>query len=176
VALAEGLEPVCRPAVRLLLDSGLEPAEALLDMAPGMTASPSALAFDQLTVRRSIGLVVREHSWQVVVTPPRLRVALDGGESTDGHPLCLSQGQLAGAGPLRIELPGARRAPDLELVAEGRTVQTLRPYRDGGYNLRRLLDTAAEHPGAELRLRHEGRSGLVAAIERAVADDPWLPR
>jgi hypothetical protein len=38
-----------------------------------------------------------------------------------------------------------------------------------------LLDTAAEHPGAELRIRHEGRSGLVAAIERAVVDDPWLP-
>ncbi|WP_127354285.1 hypothetical protein [Actinacidiphila soli] len=177
VALAEGLEAPSHPAVRLLHERGLEPAEVLLRPVAGMTAAPSALAYDPATASRGVDLVVREVSWRLTVTPPRMRAAVDGLPEGGEGPLCLDPDRLAAAEPLRIDLPGARRAPVLELLADGRTVQTLEPYRDGSYNLRRLLDTAAAHPGATLAFTYEGRRALVARLDttHAPAADPWLP-
>ncbi|HEV2635908.1 MAG TPA: hypothetical protein VGX23_12215 [Actinocrinis sp.] len=180
VTLAEGLEIVCHPILRLVVADGLEACEVVLRPAPGMTAVPSALAFDPSAEALAVELVVRVQHRRFTLVPPRMRVAVDGpaGPPAPGGPLRLDPADFAEAGPLRVTLPGARRAPVLELVADGRTVQRLEPYRDGSHNLRRLSDTAAEHPDATLEFDYAGRRAVVARLagRSEPAEDPWLPK
>ena len=113
-----------------------------------------------------------------------MRVGFEGGpphpRRPDGDavgPPCLDADLIARGGRLFVELPGSGRPPVLDVVAGGHVVQTIRPHRDGGYNLRRVLDTAAAHPDMVLRLIHGGRSATVAWIQgTAPPQDPWLPR
>ena len=185
VVLAEGLALVCHPAVRLLCPDGLEPSEVVPHPAAGMTSAPSALSFDAGTAARVLDLMTRDRRDRFTVTPPRMTASVDGADTPhapDG-PLRISLGRLAtSTAPritLHVTLPGARRAPALELIAaDGRTVQALEAYRDGGYNVRRLLDTAGELDDTVLALDHDGRRATVAWVDgrTGAADDPWLPR
>ena len=180
VALAEGLEVVCHPVLRLVVADGLEASEVVLHPAPGMTAAPSALAFGSAAEALAVELLVRDQHRRFTLVPPRMHVTVDGtaGPPTPDGPLRLDPARLAEAGPLRVILPGARRAPTLELVAGGRTVQRLEPYRDGSHNLRRLSDTAAAHPVTTLEFDYAGRRAVVARLSGGAepAEDPWLPK
>jgi hypothetical protein len=179
VAVAQGLRFTGHPELRLLQPDGLDPAEVVVLPPPGMTAIPAALSFDPDTPTKTLELATRHHRAQLAVTPPRMRVTIDGSQSgaDTGRPPRIHAGPMSGAGRLRVELPGARRPPVLEVRAGGRVVQTLAPHRDGGYNLARLRDTAAEHSDTVLTLTHDGRRATVAWLEGAAppADDPWQP-
>ncbi len=166
VTLAEGLEVVCHPVLRLVVADGLEASDVVLHPAPGMTAVPSALAFGSAAEALAVELVVSDQRRRFTLVPPRMHVTVDGmaGPPTPDGPLRLDPARLAEAGPLRVVLPGARRAPALELVADGRTVQRLEPYRDGSHNLRRLSDTAVVHPEATLEFDYVGRRAVVARL------------
>lgn len=179
VALAETLAVERFPDVRLLTDEGLEPAEVVLHHGRGMTAVPAALTFEATCPRLPVDLVTRHRRERFVVEPPRMRVGTEDGvhEADAVHPPRLERAELARGGRLFIELPGSERLPTLDVVADGRVMQTVRPHRDGGYNLRRVLDTVTVHEGTVLRLVHDGRSATVAWIlDTASARDPWLPR
>ncbi|WP_344663108.1 hypothetical protein [Catenulispora subtropica] len=179
VALAETLAVERFPDVRLLRAEGLEPAEVVLHPGRGMTAVPAALTFGATCPRLPVDLVTRHRRERFVVEPPRMRVGTEDGvhEADAVRPPRLERAELARGGRLFIELPGAERLPSLEVVADGRVVQSVRPHRDGGYNLRRVLDTVTAHEETVLRLVHDGRSATVAWIlDTASAQDPWLPR
>ena len=179
VALAETLAVERFPDVRLLGAEGLEPAEVVLHPGRGMTAVPAALTFEATCPRLPVDLVTRHRRERFVVEPPRMRVGTEGGahEADAVRPPRLERAELARGGRLFIEFPGVERLPSLEVVADGRVVQSVRPHRDGGYNLRRVLDTVTAHEETVLRLVHDGRSATVAWIlDTASAQDPWLPR
>lgn len=181
VAVAEGLAIERYPDVRLLRPDGLEPAEIVFHPGAGMTAIPAALTIGTACARARVEVVAGHRREGFLLEPPRLRVGVDSGSrhaDTDAvHPLELDPAVLAGGGRLVVELPGSGRPAPLELVAGGQVVQTLRPHRDGGYNLRRVLDTAAGRRDTVLRLACGDRVATVAWIrERAASQDPWLPR
>ena len=179
VALAEALVVERFPDVRLLTAEGLEPAEVVLHPGQGMTAVPAALTLEATCLRLPVDLVTRHRRERFVVEPPRMRVGAEGGtpEADAVRPPRLERAELARGGRLFIELPGSERLPSLEVVADGRVAQSVRPHRDGGYNLRRVLDTVTVHEETVLRLVHDGRPATVAWIlDTASAQDPWLPR
>lgn len=178
VALAESLVVERFPDVRLVTAEGLEPAEVVLHPGRGMTAVPAALTFEATCPRLPVDLVTRHRRERFVVEPPRMRVGIESGtpEADAVRPPRLERAELARAGRLFIALPGSERLPSLEVVADGRVVQTVRPHRDGGYNLRRVLDTVTAQADTVLRLTHDGRSATVAWIlDTASPQDPWLP-
>ncbi len=107
-----------------------------------------------------------------------MRVAVgDGNHDADAvRPPRLEPLSMARGGRLFVEVPGLQRPPALDLVVGGHVVQTVHPHRDGGYNLRRVLDTTAARSEAVLRLLHGGRTATVAWIlNTASPQDPWLP-
>lgn len=178
VVMAEGFVVACFPDVRLLCPEGLEPAEAVCHTVSGMTAVPMALALGGTCANLPVEAVTRHRREPFLVQPPRMRVRVEGlaYDVEAVRPLRLDLAGLARAGRLFVELPGAARPPDLDVVAGGRVVQTVRPHRDGGYNLRRVLDTAASYSDTVLRLAYEGRTATVALmVDTAPSRDPWLP-
>jgi hypothetical protein len=179
VVLTEGLKIEAYPAVRLLRPEGLEPAEAVLLAPPGMTAIPSALTFDQATAAKPVEVLTRHRRAVLTLAPPRMRVVVeDMLQDGDGlRPLRIDVDSLSRLGRMRLEVPGATRAPTLVLQADGVTVQTVEPHRDGGYNLRRLLDTAASASDTVLTFTHDDRTATVALLASAEpSEDPWLPQ
>lgn len=179
VVLAEGLGIRWHPDVRLLCPDGLEPSEAVFHPVAGMTTVPAALTFDATHTRLRVEVVTRHHREGFLVEPPRMRVIVDGGahDADAVHPPRLNTAGLAVVGRLFVELPGTARLPEVDVVAGGSVVQELHPHRDGGYNVRRVLDTAAVHSDTVLRLVHNGREATVAWIQACEpSQDPWLPR
>lgn len=203
VVLAEGLELQCHPDPRLFHPDGLDPADVVPHPAPGMTVIPAALAFGTGTVEADLRFVTRQRSERFTVSPPRMRARIDGvatgtgvgasvgvrvkagigaegaDHSGDARPLRIDVGQPDATGRLRVDVPGARRAPSLELLDGDLVVQRLAPHQDGSYNLARILDTATARPGMVLTLVHDGRRVPVAWLEDrppTAAVDPWLPR
>ncbi|NUR60692.1 MAG: hypothetical protein HOV87_18830 [Catenulispora sp.] len=180
VVVAEGLGIHWHPDVRLLRPDGLEPAEAVFHPGAGMTTVPAGLTFGTDRARLPVEAVTRQHREVFLVEPPRMRVRVDGGaydhDAEAIRPPRLTTAGLAVAGRIFVELPGLARPPELDVVAGGRVVQRVRPHRDGGYNLRRILDTVAFHSDTVLRLVHDGREATVAWIHAPEpSQDPWLP-
>jgi hypothetical protein len=184
VAVAEGLAASYSPALRLLCEEGLEAAEAVLIPPPGMTVSPCAAAIPAGVTGVEVACVSGPAVLPLRVIPPhcRIRIEPEPGSrdaATAWHslgPLRLTAGDLARGGALRLDLPGARGNPPLEVVAGGEVVQVIEPGKRGGYPLRRMLDTVIAHGGAGLRITLGARTAVVARIGApAPVTDPWLP-
>jgi hypothetical protein len=184
VAVAEGLAVGYSPALRLTDARGLEPAEAVLSPAPGMTASPRAVMIQAEVTGVEVTCVAGPVVLPLRVTPPHCRVRIEpepgsGDAPTAWHslgPLPLRPADLSRGGALRLDLPGTAGAPPVDVVAAGTTVQVLAPSKRGRYPLRRMLDTVNAHGGAELRITVGARTAVVARISASVpAEDPWLP-
>lgn len=188
VVLAEGLGVNSYPAPRLTSPHGLEPAEAVISVPAGMTASPAAVAYREETVTREItcvaGLVVQ----RLAVTPPHIRLRVDpepgsGGTATPWHhagPLRLTSEELWRGGALRIDLPGVAVPLPVTIIARnsggtaGEPVQVLDPTRDGRYPLRRILDTVAIRGHAELTIAVTGAPVTIATVSGiSQGHDPW---
>lgn len=184
VAVAEGLGVGYSPALRLTDARGLEPAEAVLSPASGMTASPRAAMIPPEVTGVEVTCVAGPVVLPLRVTPPHCRVRIEP-EPGSGHsptawhslgPLPLRAADLLRGGALRLDLPETREDPPVEVVAAGATVQVLMPSKRGRYPLRRMLDTVTAHGGAELRITVGARTAVVARIRAPVpAEDPWLP-
>lgn len=184
VAVAEGLDVGYSPALRLTDARGLEPAEAVLSPAPGMTVSPRAAMIPTEVTSVEAACVAGPVVLPLRVTPPRCRVRIEpepgsGDAPTAWHslgPLPLQAADLIRGGALHLDLPGTAGDPPVDVVAAGRTVQVLMPSKRGRYPLRRMLDTVSAHGGAELRITVSARTAVVARISApATAADPWLP-
>lgn len=184
VAVAEGLGGGYSPALRLTDARGLEPAEAVLSPASGMTASPRAVMIPPEATSVEVTCVAGPVVLPLRVTPPHCRVRIEpepgsGDAPTAWHslgPLPLRAADLIRGGALRLDLPGTTGDPPVEVTAAGATVQVLMPSRRGRYPLRRMLDTVSAHGGAELRITVGARTAVVARIRAPVpAEDPWLP-
>ena len=184
VAVAEGLDVSYSPALRLTDARGLEPAEAVLWPAPGMTASPRAAMIPAEVTGVAAACVAGPVVLPLRVTPPHCRVRIEpepgsGDAPTAWHslgPLPLRAADLIHGGALHLDLPGTAGDPPVDVVAAGGTVQVLMPSKRGRYPLRRMLDTVSAHGGAELRITVGARTAVVARISAsAPSDDPWLP-
>ena len=184
VAVAEGLCVGYSPALRLTDARGLEPAEAVLSPASGMTASPRAAMIPPEVTGVEVTCVAGPVVLPLRVTPPHCRVRIEpepgsGDAPTAWHslgPLPLRAADLIRGGALRLDLPGTAGDPPVEVVSAGATVQVLMPTKRGWYPLRRMLDTLSAHGGAELRITVGARTAVVARIAAQVpAEDPWLP-
>ena len=184
VAVAEGLAVSYSPALRLTGTEGLEPAEAVLSPAPGMTASPRAAMIPSEVTGVGMTCVAGPVVLPLRVTPPHCRVRIEpepgsGDSPTAWHslgPLPLQAADLIRGGALHLDLPGTAADPPVEVVAAGTAVQVLMPTKRGRYPLRRMLDTVNAHGGAELRITVGARTAVVARISAPPrADDPWLP-
>ena len=184
VAVAEGLDVGYSPALRLTDARGLEPAEAVLSPAPGMTASPRAAMIPAEVTGVEAACVAGPVVLPLRVTPPHCRVRIEpepgsGDAPTAWHslgPLPLRAADLIRGGALHLDLPGTAGDPPVDVVAAGGTVQVLMPSKRGRYPLRRMLDTVSAHGGAELRITVGARTAVVARISApTAAGDPWLP-
>jgi hypothetical protein len=184
VAVAEGLAVHYSPALRLTDARGLEPAEAVLAPAPGMTVSPRAVMIPAEVTGVEVACVAGPEVLTLRVTPPHCRVRIEpepgsGNAPTAWHslgPLPLRAADLIRGGALRLDLAGTAAEPPVDVVAGGGTVQVLMPSKRGRYPLRRILDTVSAHGGAELRITVGARTAVVARISApAAACDPWLP-
>ncbi|GAA0414285.1 hypothetical protein Acor_09910 [Acrocarpospora corrugata] len=171
VTLAEGLSARYDPPVRLFDDGGPTPVDALFGTVPGLTVAPQALAFTRTEITRGITCVAGDRVLALTVTPPHMRVL--AGREWHTAPLRLTPEEL---GSLRLEIPGVRERPPIEVRAGGVLVQELTPHANGEYPLRRVLDTVAAHGQALLAVRRHGRLIPLAVISPAVpaAPDPWL--
>jgi hypothetical protein len=183
VAVAEGLAVSYSPALRLTDTAGLEPAEAVLSPAPGMTASPRAAMIPPEVTGVEVTCVAGPVVLPLLLTPPHCRVRIEpqpgrGDAPTAWHslgPLPLQLADLIRGGALHLDLPGIRGDPPVEVAATAGTVQVLMPSKRGRYPLRRMLDTVNAHGGAELRITIGARTAVIARISApAAADDPWL--
>jgi hypothetical protein len=183
VAVAEGLDVGYVPALRLTADEGLEPAEAVLRPAPGMTASPCAAVIPADVTGIEVACVAGPVVLPLRVTPPHCRARIEpepgsGDAATAWRslgPLPLETADLIRGGALRLDLPGAAGQPPVEVVAAPGVVQVLEPSKRGGYPLRRMLDTVRAHGGAELRITVAARTAVIARISApAPGADPWL--
>jgi hypothetical protein len=183
VAVAEGLDVSYSPALRLTAAEGLEPAEAVLSPAPGMTASPRAAMIPAEVTGVAVMCVAGPVVLPLQVTPPHCRVRIEpepgsGDGPTAWHslgPLPLQIADLSRGGALRLDLPGTFGDPPVDVVATGGTAQVLTASKQGRYPLRRMLDTVSAHGGAELRITIGVRTAVIARISAsAPADDPWL--
>lgn len=183
VAVAEGLDVGYSPAVRLTASEGLEPAEAVLSPAPGMTASPRAAVIPAEVTGIEVACVAGPVVLPLRVTPPHCRIRIEpepgcGDAPTAWHslgPLALQTADLIRGGALRLDLPGAAGDPPVDVVAAGGTAQVLTASKQGRYPLRRMLDTVSAHGGAELRITVGARTAVIARITASTpADDPWL--
>jgi hypothetical protein len=183
VAVAEGLAVSYSPALRLTGKAGLEPAEAVLSPAPGMTASPRAAMIPAEVTGVGVTCVAGPVVLPLLLTPPHCRVRIEpepgsGDAPTAWHslgPLPLRTADLIRGGALHLDLPGIRGDPPVDVTATAGTVQVLMPSKRGRYPLRRMLDTVNAHGGAELRITIGARTAVIARISAsAPADDPWL--
>ncbi len=184
VAVAEGLAVSYSPALRLTDEAGLEPAEAVLSPAPGMTASPRAVVIPPEVNGVEVTCVAGPVVLPLRLTPPHCRVRIEpepgsGDGPTAWHslgPLPLRTADLIRGGALHLDLPGTAADPPVEVAAAGAAVQVLMPTKRGRYPLRRMLDTVNAYGGAELRITVGARTAVVARISApAPAGDPWLP-
>jgi hypothetical protein len=184
LAVAEGLDVGYSPALRLPGREGLEPAEAVLLPAPGMTACPGAAVIPPEATGVAATCVAGPVVLPLRVTPPHCRMRIEpepgsGNAPTAWHslgPLPLQTADLIRGGALRLDLPGAAGDPPIDVAAADGTVQVLMPSKQGRYPLRRILDTVSAHGGAELRITIGERTAVIARIGvSAPADDPWLP-
>ena len=183
VAVAEGLDVSYSPALRLTGTDGLEPAEAVLSPAPGMTASPRAALIPAEVTGVEVTCVAGPVVRPLRVTPPHCRVRIEpepgsGAAPTAWHslgPLPLQTADLIRGGALHVDLPGAAGDPPIDVVAAGGTAQVLLPSKQGRYPLRRMLDTVSAHGGADLRITVGARTAVIARIiASAPTGDPWL--
>jgi len=183
VAVAEGLDVSYSPALRLTDAMGLEPAEAVLSPAPGMTASPRAAMIPAEVTGVTVACVAGPAMLPLHVTPPHCRMRIEPEPGSAGTPtawrslgpLPLQTADLNRGGALRLDLPGTAGDPPIDVVAAGETVQVLMPSKQGRYPLRRILDTVSAHGGAELRITVGARTAVIARITAsAPAGDPWL--
>jgi len=184
LAVAEGLAVTYSPALRLPREEGLEAAEAVLFPASGMTIAPCAAVIPAGTSGTDVVCVTGKALLPLRVTPPHWRVRIEpepgsGGTATAWHgvgPLQLETPDLVRGGIMRLDLPTIAGEPAVDVVAAGRVVQVLEPFRRGGYPLRRMLDTVTAHGGAELRITIGARTAVIATVSApAPATDPWLP-
>jgi hypothetical protein len=184
VAVAEGLDVSYSPALRLADPQGLEPAEAVLLPASGMTASPRAAMIPAEVSGVAVTCVAGPVVLPLRVTPPHCRIRIEpepggGDDPTAWHslgPLPLRIADLIRGGALHLDLPGVVGDPPVDVVAAGETVQVLMPSKQGRYPLRRILDTVSARGGAELRITVGTRTSVIARIAAsAPAGDPWLP-
>ena len=185
VAVAEGLDVGYSPALRLTDARGLEPAEAVLSPAPGMTASPRAAMIPAEVTGVEAACVAGPVVLPLRVTPPHCRVRIEpepgsGDAPTAWHslgPLPLRAADLIRGGALHLDLAGTAGDPPVDVVAAGGTVQVLMPSKRGRYPLRRMLDTVSAHGGAELRITVGARTAVVARISApAAAERPVAAR
>jgi hypothetical protein len=183
VVVAEGLDISYSPALRLTDPKGLEPAEAVLSPAPGMTASPRAAMIPTEATGVLVTCVAGPVVLPVLVTPPHCRVRIEpepgsGDAPTAWHslgPLPLRTADLVRGGALSLDLHGTAWDPPIDVVTEAGTVQVLMPSKLGRYPLRRMLDTVRAHGDAELRITIGARTAVIAHVTAsAPADDPWL--
>lgn len=184
VAVAEGLDVGYSPALRLTDARGLEPAEAVLSPAPGMTASPRAAMLPAEVTGVEVACVAGPVVLPLRVTPPHCRVRIEpepgSGDAPTAWrslgPLPLRAADVTRGGALHLDLPGTAGDPPVDVVAAAGTVQVLMPTKRGRYPLRRILDTVSAHGDAELRITVGARTAVVARISaQAVPGDPWLP-
>ena len=184
VTVAEGLDVSYSPALRLTDTEGLEPAEAVLWPAPGMTASPRAAMIPAAATGVEVACVAGPVVLPLRVTPPHCRVRIEpepgsGDAPAAWHslgPLPLRTADLIRGGALHLDLPGIPADPPVDVVVPAGAVQVLMPSKRGRYPLRRMLDTVNAHGGAELRITIGARTAVIARISAAAsADDPWLP-
>jgi hypothetical protein len=187
VAVAEGLGVAAYPAPRLTSPHGLEPAEAVVTVLPGMTVSPAAVMYQQETVTREITCVTGPVVQRLAITPPHIRLRVDpepgsGGAATAWHhdgPLRLTRDDLWRGGALRIDLPGVAVPPPVTVTvrsgqAGAEPVQVLNPTRDGRYPLRRILDTVTAHGHAELTVTVTAAPVTIATVSGTdQVNDPW---
>lgn len=188
VVLAEGLGVSCHPSPRLTSPNGLEPAEAVISAPPGMTASPSALTYQERARTREITCVAGPVVQRLAVTPPHIRLRVDpepgsGGVATAWHhdgPLRLTSDDLWRGGVLRIDLPAAAEPPPVTILARSGSqapaepVQVLAPAGDGRYPLRRILDTVTVRGRVELVIAVTGVPVTIATVSgTGPANDPW---
>jgi hypothetical protein len=185
VTVAEGLAVAYHPALRLTVERGLEPAEAVPVLVPGMTVVPRASMIPPESTAVEVVCVTGPITLPLRLTPPHLRLRIEpepgsGAAPTAWHslgPLLLADTDLIRGGALRLDLPGAGAHPLIEVVARTQVVQVLEPSRLGRYPLRRMLDTVRACGGAALRITVGGRAAIIAHIRTAAgAADPWLPR
>lgn len=198
VTVAEGLALACHPRTRLTTDHGLEPAEVLLTAPPGMTVSPAALPFGEETTHKEITCVVGPVTQRLTVVPPHIRIRVDpepgsGGSPGPWHhagPLSLTTEDLWRGGALRIDLPGVEHLPLVEVIpaatgpgtgtgtgpdSADAPAQVLEPTRQGGYPLRRMLDTARALGAVNLVIAAGGDRRATIARVRATGAyaDRW---
>lgn len=183
VVVAEGLDVSYSPALRLTDPQGLEPAEAVLSPAAGMTASPRAAMVAAEVSGVAVTCVAGPVVLPLRVTPPHCRIRIEpepgsADDPTAWHslgPLPLRTADLIRGGALHLDLPGVAGDPPVDVVAAGETVQVLMPSKQGRYPLRRILDTVSARRGAELRITVGTRASVIARITAsAPAGDPWL--
>jgi hypothetical protein len=193
VVLAEGLGVTAHPVPRLTRPHGLEPAEAVISAAPGMTVSPPAVQYGEETVTRAVTCVAGPVVVPLAITPPHIRLRIEpepgsGGTATGWHhagPLRLTGDDLRRGGALRIDLPGVAVPPPVTVTARrstetgtaanaGKPVQVLDPTRDGRYPLRRILDTVTVHGRAELTIQVAAAPVTIAVVSgTSRVNDPW---
>jgi hypothetical protein len=183
VVVAEGLDVSYSPALRLTDPRGLEPAEAVLSPASGMTASPRAAMVPAEVSGVAVTCVAGPVVLPLRITPPHCRIRIEpepgrADDPTAWHslgPLPLRTADLIRGGALHLDLPGTAGDPPVDVVAAGETVQVLMPSKQGRYPLRRILDTVSARRGAELRITVGTRTSVIARITAsAPAGDPWL--
>jgi hypothetical protein len=198
VVLAEGLGVTSYPVPRLTSPHGLEPAEAVISVPPGMTVSPAAVEYPEETVTRQITCVAGQVVQHLAVTPPHIRLRVEP-EPGSGHPatrwhqagpLRLTSADLWRGGALRIDLPGVAVPPPVTVTARRCTetgtaetgtaetgnepVQVIDPTRDGRYPLRRILDTVAVRGHAELTITIAAATVTIATVSGpSQVNDPW---
>jgi hypothetical protein len=184
VVVAEGLDVGYSPALRLTAEEGLDPAEAVLSPAPGMTASPCAATIGAEVTGIEVACVAGPVVLPLRVTPPHCRIRIEPEPGSAGAPaawhslgpLLLETADLIRGGALRLDLPGAAADPPIDVVTARGIVQVLEPSRRGRYPLRRMADTVSAHGGAELRIAVGARTAVIARISASVPTaDRWVP-
>jgi hypothetical protein len=99
VVVADGLGVTSYPAPRLTGSHGLQPTEALITAPPGMTVSPSAVAYQEETVTREVTCVTGPVVQRLAVTPPHIRLRVDPEPGSGAAATPLAQCRPAAADP-----------------------------------------------------------------------------
>lgn len=169
--LVEGLSVSFNPGWRRFVSGGLQPCVAQVRATSGIVLSRTHIEFGERDREQKLRAGLRSDLRSFVLSPPHMTVAYQAGEFTINpsvRPLTLMREDLCdNPGELILNI-GAAALPVLHVIANGRTLQTLRAHsaRMGIYrfNLAETIDTLRSQPLVTLALSDDGE--LVIATVR----------
>lgn len=170
IMLAEGLEVIYEPELRVFTDSGLSEVDVLLAVDAESTISRQVLGIPSDRHFETVYLATGSRQETLVITPPGMEVLAPGRSVWQWRTAGLdTENLIADTGQLMVRIPGASTSPPLEVHAGRERVQIVDPGHDQRpdvtrYELNRIADTVGVYPQVDLVVPVGARSVKVATV------------